>query len=343
MPKPLTTTASTPSPASNLYQRFGFDQLAYWMRSAGMDAWADVLPEQVQTGLDTNRFGDLPGWLAHLDAMPDLLINSTDFSDEVSLSADADIESELKQLRSALQGLIPWRKGPYDLCGIQIDTEWRSDWKWDRVLPKIDSLQGQNVLDVGCGNGYHMWRMLGAGAQRVIGVDPSPRFSIQFEMIKKLAGDHPVHLVPCAMEQLPRPLQAFDSVFSMGVLYHRKSPMDHLQELRDALKPGGQLVLETLAIRGDETACLVPPGRYAKMRNVWFLPSARMLKLWLQRLGFVDIHIVDENQTSIDEQRSTDWMHFESLPDYLDPMDSNKTIEGLPAPLRSILVARKPS
>ncbi|OXE29836.1 hypothetical protein CA163_26525, partial [Vibrio parahaemolyticus] len=52
--------------------------------------------------------------------------------------------------------------------------------------------------------------------------------------------------------------------------------------------------------------------------------------------------IVDENVTSVDEQRTTDWMTHNSLPDYLDPNDPSKTVEGYPAPRRAVLVARKP-
>jgi len=325
-----------------IYQRFGFDLLAEWMNASGMESWAKVLPEQVQAGLDAKRFGDLPAWMESLDALPEITAEKIELASEMALNASTISEDQRKQIEAALRGLIPWRKGPFDLFGIHINTEWRSDWKWQRVLPHIQSLEHHNVLDVGCGNGYHMWRMLGCGAKRVIGIDPSPRFSIQFEMVKQLTGSNlPVHLIPCAMEQIPRALEAFDSVFSMGVLYHRRSPIDHLYELRDALVPGGQLVLETLTVKGDETACLIPSGRYAKMRNVWFIPSSKMLEIWLERLGFTHIRLVDENQTSTQEQRSTDWMLFESLPDFLDPQDANKTIEGHPAPLRTVLIANK--
>jgi tRNA (mo5U34)-methyltransferase len=328
---------------TNLYQQFGFDQLEDWMASNNMESWAKVLPKQVSRGLSFKRYGDLPGWLDHLNAIPEIPIDQIELKEQVRLGSTSINDAQREQLKKALKGLHPWRKGPYDICDIHLDTEWRSDWKWDRVHPRIDSLESKLVLDVGCGNGYHMWRMLGLGARRVIGVDPSPRFSVQFEMLKKLMPEQPVHLVPCAMEDIPRPLQTFDAVFSMGVLYHRKSPLDHLYELRDALKPGGQLILETLVVEGNEQQCLIPEGRYAKMRNVWFIPSSKMLAIWLHRIGFRDISIADETATTVEEQRPTEWMQFESLPDFLNPNDHSKTIEGYPAPLRATLVARKPS
>ncbi len=261
-----------------------------------------------------------------------------------SVSAERDDLSDRQRqgIEKLLRNLMPWRKGPYSLYGTDIDTEWRSDWKWQRVAPHISSLAGRTVLDVGCGSGYHMWRMVGAGAQLVVGIDPMQLFLCQFEAVRKLLGDdRRAHLLPLGIEQLPT-LQAFDTVFSMGVLYHRRSPLDHLLQLKNQLVSGGELVLETLVIEGDERDVLVPGERYAQMRNVYFIPSAAALKSWLEKCGFVDVKIVDYAVTSTDEQRRTSWMTSESLAEFLDPQDASKTVEGYPAPLRAVLVATKP-
>jgi tRNA (mo5U34)-methyltransferase len=125
----------------------------------------------------------------------------------------------------------------------------------------------------------------------------------------------------------------------MGVLYHRRSPIEFLQQLKDQLVSGGELVLETLVVDGDEQTVMIAGERYAQMRNVWFLPSTAALTVWMQRLGFTNIKIVDKAQTTIEEQRSTDWMTSQSLVDFLDPNDPNKTIEGYPAPLRAVITA----
>ena len=171
---------------------------------------------------------------------------------------------ERASLKEKLLGLHPWRKGPFELFGVHIDTEWRSDWKWDRLHQQIDSLHDRRVLDVGCGSGYHCWRMRGDGAREVIGIDPTPLFVIQYWALQKYLKQADVWVLPAGIEQVPDKLQAFDTVFSTGVLYHRRSPMDHLRELRDCLRPGGQLVLETLVIEGELGATLVPEGRYAR-------------------------------------------------------------------------------
>jgi tRNA (mo5U34)-methyltransferase len=184
--------------------------------------------------------------------------------------------------------------------------------------------------------------MLGEGAAEVIGIDPTPLFVVQFWALQKYLQQDNIWVLPLAMEQVPAKLHAFDTVFSMGVLYHRRSPLDHLQELKDCLRPGGQLVLETLVIEGALGDTLLPEGRYARMGNVWFLPSCDTLLSWLRKLGFVDAQLVDVCVTTVEEQRSTQWMTFHSLANFLDPEDSSRTVEGYPAPRRAVVTARVP-
>ena len=326
-----------------LYVEFGFDALCEWMRANQMGIWADQLPDQIEKGLSHKRYGDLKTWLDALNSLPSSESSTIHADPTVSIENNQWQSKDLEQLTQALEVLIPWRKGPYEIAGTKIDTEWRSDWKWTRLEDHISPLTDRLVLDVGCGNGYHMWRMLGAGAKRVIGIDPSPRFSVQFEMIRRLAGgEQPIDLIPTPLESVARPLCVFDTVFSMGVIYHRRDPLEHLRELMDCLRPGGELVLESLVIEGDESTCLKPANRYAKMRNVWTIPSVEMTLSWLEETGFRDFRVIDQSITSTEEQRRTEWMRFESLEDYLDKKDPTKTVEGHPAPMRAILLANKP-
>lgn len=302
--------------------------------------WLKTLPEQIEQGLSGERFGDLPQWINALNALPEVNTDLIELHNSVTLSSSTPIAQVIKdQIRSSLEQLIPWRKGPYQIHDTYIDTEWRSDWKWNRVLPHLAPLKNRTILDVGCGNGYHCLRMLGEGAQRVIGIDPSPRFVVQFYMLKHFLGEQPVDVLPVGIEALPANLQAFDTTFSMGVFYHRRSPMDHLKELKASLRSGGQLVLETLVIKGKLGDVLVPEGRYAQMNNVWFLPSCETMLAWLKKCGFKNPRVVDINQTSLEEQRSTEWMKYHSLEQFLDPKDQSKTAEGHPAPTRAVFVA----
>lgn len=322
-----------------MIDRFDLDRLSQELAGTPLQLWAQSLPAQLAAKVEDGH-GDLERWLAAVDRLPELTAAAAELREHFSLEGDCD-EASRDQLKLALQGLIPWRKGPFHLFGVHIDTEWRSDWKWQRVSPHID-LQGKRVLDVGCGNGYYQWRMLGAGARSVVGVDPNWLFFCQFLAMKHYLPDLPAWHLPFALEDLPEKLEGFDTVFSMGVLYHRRSPIDHLLALKDCLRRGGELVLETLVVDGDVNTVLVPEDRYAQMRNVWFLPSVPALELWLRRAGFTDVRSVDISRTSVEEQRATEWMRYQSLPDFLDPDDHSRTVEGLPAPLRATLVARKP-
>ena len=286
--------------------------------------------------------GDFPRWAAALNQLPCIETEHQLNADCIRIGQSGDLSGAQHQaLVTALRELMPWRKGPFDLVGVHLDTDWRSDWKWQRLEQHVSSLAGRRVLDVGCGSGYHCWRMRGAGAEYVVGIDPTMLFMMQYLALRHYLPAEPVWYLPARLEELPADCGDFDTVFSMGVLYHRRSPMDHLLELRGALRPGGELVLETLVVEGDETALLMPRDRYAMMRNVWFLPSSRMLEIWLARSGFDQVRIVDESITGTDEQRATDWMCFQSLADFLDPDDPGRTREGYPAPRRAVLIARR--
>ena len=304
--------------------------------------WLETLPAILGQWQRDNKHGNLPKWEKVLNKFQYPQPDQIDIENAVTFGSGEQLtEGQREKLTNLLTLFMPWRKGPYNLHGIHIDTEWRSDWKWDRVSPHLTSLKNRTVLDVGCGSGYHMWRMLGAGAARVVGIDPSPLFLCQFEAVKRIAGNqHPIHLLPLGIEELP-PIDSFDTVFSMGVLYHRRSPIDHLLQLRDQLRMGGELVLETLVIDGDENAVLVPKDRYGKMNNVWFIPSVAALMLWLEKCEFTNIRCVDLDVTSLAEQRTTQWMKNESLVDYLDPNDVSLTVEGYPAPKRATIIATK--
>ncbi|HEY6131483.1 MAG TPA: tRNA 5-methoxyuridine(34)/uridine 5-oxyacetic acid(34) synthase CmoB [Halioglobus sp.] len=309
-----------------------------------LDRWARLLEQQVANGLSQERYGDLAGWLQALRDLPPLTVDEIHVdTPRVGASCTNSLPPvTAEQLRAALRALHPWRKGPFELFGIHIDTEWRSDWKWERLHRRIDSLRGRRVLDVGCGSGYHCWRMLGDGAAEVIGIDPTPLFVVQFWALQKYLQQDNIWVLPLAIEQVPPSLQAFDTVFSMGVLYHRRAPLDHLQELKHCLRPGGQLVLETLVIEGTLGEALLPEARYARMGNVWFLPSTDTLLSWLRKLGFVEPRLVDVCVPTTAEQRSTEWMTFHSLANFLDPTDSSRTMEGYPAPRRATVTARVP-
>lgn len=320
---------------------FEHESLCSRLIDEGYSDWANELRSKTQRSLFRHRHGNLRAWTEIWNQLPQ--------ASNTRLVADRDavtIHGELTNcdqatLRKKLMAFHPWRKGPFELFGLSIDTEWRSCLKWDRLAAHVE-FRERRVLDVGCGNGYYGWRMLQAGANLVLGFDPFLLFLMQFEAVRRyLPPELPHYVLPLTDEDIPAHLNLFDVTLSMGVLYHRTSPIDHLQFLWHSLRPGGTLLLETLIIESDDVINLVPQDRYAKMRNVWFIPSIPMLRLWLNRTGFRDVQVIDVSRTTCSEQRRTSWMMFESLADFLDPGDPNRTIEGHPGPVRAMITARR--
>lgn len=308
------------------------------------------------------RHGDLARWQASIAALPELGTAVVEMGKAVRADpalGTVPTAAGQQALEAALKGLHPWRKGPFELFGVRIDSEWRSDWKWERIAAALGNLEGQQVLDVGCGNGYFGWRLLGAGAGGVLGVDPTVLFFMQHLALCRylgtaLANPNPAQsanfLLPIPFEILPA--YPFDLVLSMGVVYHRPEPLAHVQALFDNTRPGGRVLLESLVV--EEGPDLAPAaadtsgrgrsgrGRYARMRNVHTVPTLETMAGWLSAAGFADVTTVDVSRTSTDEQRATDWMTFESLAQCLHPEDPGKTVEGYPAPVRAAMLALRP-
>jgi tRNA (mo5U34)-methyltransferase len=296
------------------------DALADCLTSIGLSHWPDTLRPLLKTRMSRRGHGDYERWQEILRALP-------------------EAASDQEELRELLLGLSPWRKGPFSIQGIEIDAEWRSDRKWDRLAKAIVPLEDRTVLDVGCGNGYYALRMRKAGARTVIGIDPTLLYVMQFLAVNTFERDSFTFVLPLRLEEMPNAKNKFDTTFSMGLLYHQRAPIEHLRRLKTTLHPGGQLVLETIFVPGEESYACTPKDRYARMRNVWFLPTIAELTTWLRRTGYRDIEIIDRSITTVDEQRSTEWMPFESLREALDPDDPSITVEGWPAPRRVVVSA----
>ena len=296
------------------------------LRAAGWSVLADLGWQR----LKNITHGDLPHWLDAINELPEGDGYTELDRDEPLLGRPVENPG---LLREWLLKLHPWRKGPLLLGGVEIDTEWRSDWKWNRLKAQLD-LKGHQVLDIGCGNGYFGLRMLGAGAKLVVGIDPTINFVMQWLAMNKLSPGLNNFVLPMGIEDLPADTSGFDSVFSMGVLYHRRKPVEHLEQLKQLARTGGQVVLETLILEGEGKKILTPDGRYARMRNVHAIPTLDVLRDWLEQAGLPDIKVLDVSRTTIEEQRSTDWMTFESLHECLGADNQALTIEGHPAPVR---------
>lgn len=310
---------------------------------AGQSKLNPLLPFVAQPFLDGIKQGDWARWRQHLARLPRHTPSRIQVEGTIRIGQSSDLsDAEQSALRKRLEEFIPWRKGPFDLFGIKIDSEWRCDMKWSRLEHLIAPLEGRTILDVGSGNGYFSLRMAAAGADLVVGLEPHMAYFAQFCAVQHFLPDPPVVLLPIPLEELPRPLPHFDTVFSMGVIYHRRSPIDHLLQLKSALCSGGELVLETIVVDGPVGYSLMPQDQYARMSNVWFVPTVPSVSQWLERCGFINVRVIDESATRLTEQRRTEWMPFKSLDAALMADNPSQTVEGHPSPKRAIVLANKP-
>lgn len=283
---------------------------------------------------NTRRFYD------HFSAMPSAVPSTVTLGDTIQIGTAADLSAEDQvRLHTALMGLTPWRKGPFSLFGIGIDTEWRSEMKWNRILPSLPGLEGKRILDVGCGDGYYLYRMAEQDPAWVLGVDSSPLCYTQFRSVQRYAQVRNVDFALLRIEGLAGLQSGFDVVFCMGVLYHARQPLQLLSQLKQFLRPGGVLVMESLVMDGEGSWAFCPHPTYAKMPNVHFIPTRDCLRQWMAQTGFEEVVEAYYAPTTTEEQRGTPWLGaVQSLETFLDPQDPSQTIEGYPAPRRAAFV-----
>ncbi len=249
------------------------------------------------------------------------------------LGVDGEILKEQKEriYRVAL-ALKPWRKGPFKLFDLFIDSEWQSFLKYNLLAPHFN-LENKIVGDIGCNNGYYLFRMLKQKPKKLIGFDPSALYRCQFDFINHFIKS-PIVYELLGVEHLSFYEHKFDTLFCLGVLYHRHNPIETLKSLQQALNPNGELFLDTFFISGEDEMVLSPKKTYSKIPNVHFIPTVKALQNWCEKAGFKDFEILTKKKTTKEEQRKTDWIDTQSLEDFLDPNDENLTVEGYEAPQR---------
>ncbi len=266
---------------------------------------------------------------AALETLPDIPV-TCEYGDTVRLTTDAEIDREA--IEKIARMMMPWRKGPFDLFGLFIDTEWQSFMKYNLLRPHFD-LRGKRVADIGCNNGYYLFRMQEDSPAKLVGFDPSALYRTQFDFINRFAKTGIVYEL-LGVEHLPLYEEKFDTVFCLGVLYHRSDPVAMLKQLHKGLDTVGEVYLDTFMIDGEEEVCLTPAGSYSKIPNIYFVPTIPALRNWCLRAGFSGFEVLETSVTTPEEQRRTGWIEGQSLEDFLDPEDPSKTVEGYPAPKR---------
>ena len=262
---------------------------------------------------------------------------------KVFLSSPNINDDSLRVIKKVCHELIPWRKGPFNLFGIEIDAEWRSDLKWERIKEHIGTITDKKVLDIGCNNGFYMFNMLHENPLLLLGIDPVPLYFAQFQVIQKQLQAKNMFMELLGVEHLNHFSEMFDLILYMGIIYHHRNPIEQLINIHNSLVPGGSVVFETIGIPGNEPYNLFPADRYAKMKNVWFIPTISAFYNMIKKSKFIDIEIISDTLLTPNEQRNTDWCPspFQTLLDFLDPENHTKTIEGYPAPRRFSIIAKK--
>lgn len=263
-----------------------------------------------------------------------------DYGDWFSVGKKEDLTSEeFEVIEKTAKKLIPWRKGPFKIFGLEIDSEWQSNIKYNLIRPHFN-LKDKVVADIGCNNGYYMFRMLEDKPKRLIGFDPSPLTLHQFEFVNHFVKSDIIYEM-LGVEHLEFYNHKFDFIFMLGVLYHRPDPVGTLKSLARGLNSKGEILIDTFMIDGEDEICLTPNKRYSKIPNIYFIPTISALKNWVERAGFENFEVLATTVTTSEEQRKTDWSFDQSLEDFLDPNDNTKTVEGYPAPKRVYVKARK--
>ncbi len=272
-------------------------------------------------------------------SLPQLTVSSVRLDDVVAIDFDSCSKEEEEQIIEVAKRLKPWRKGPFRISDTLIDSEWQSFMKYNLLEPHFN-LKDKIVGDIGCNNAYYLFRMLTHKPKKLIGFDPSAITYSQFQFINHFIQSEIVYEL-LGIEHVEFYEHRFDVLFCLGVLYHRSDPVLMLKSLYKGLNSGGELILDTFMIDGEDEVCLTPRGRYSKIPNIYFIPTVNALKNWCYRAGFESIEVLDIKTTSQEEQRKTEWIDTQSLKDFLDPRDNNKTIEGYPAPKRVYIKAIK--
>ncbi|EAH7700101.1 tRNA 5-methoxyuridine(34)/uridine 5-oxyacetic acid(34) synthase CmoB [Campylobacter jejuni] len=248
----------------------------------------------------------------------------------VNLSTNSQAKDEILAIAKELK---PWRKGPFKIDDLFIDTEWQSFIKFNILKPFMNEISQKCVADIGCNNGYYMFKMLEFNPVKLIGFDPSIKYRLQFELINALAKT-PIKYELLGVEDLPSYGLKFDVIFCLGVIYHRSDPIKMLKDLKAGLNKNGVVFLDTMYIEDEREIALVPNKTYSKIPNIYFVPSISALKNWCERAGFKEFEVLATKKTDENEQRKTEWIDSFSLENFLDPKDKNLTIEGYEAPKR---------
>ena len=289
-----------------------------------------------------SHHGNLKQWKNILTKLPDIRTNYLDFSKEcIQIGNPKEINlSQLKILEKGLLNLRPWRKGPFNIFGLEIDSEWRSEKKWQRVEDYLPKIKGMRIGDIGCSNGYYSYKLLKLEPELIVGMDKTSLFIIQFLATKFYTKQiQELIILPCSAEEFNPEFIDFDLLLSMGILYHAKNPSNHLASLQRLVKKNGYIILETIISNLKQNINIEKNQTYAGMSNIGTIFTKDNIIKLLNVSGFKNVQVINDSFTDRSEQRTTRWMQGKSLSDFI--LSNGDTIEGYPPVCRTIFIAQK--
>ena len=195
------------------------------------------------------------------------------------------------------------------------------------VVEWLAPLAGEQILDLGCGDGQLTARLAQSGAI-LTGVDADARM-VEAAKARGLEAHHAM------AERLPFPDASFDAVFSNAALHWVRDQDAMMAEVRRVLKPGGRFVAEMgghgniAAIRVGLMAVLSRHGHGDAEEGVNYYATPQAYSARLSRHGFnVEQIALIPRPTPLAESGMEGWLRT----------FRRGVIEGLPADLRDTVV-----
>jgi 2-polyprenyl-3-methyl-5-hydroxy-6-metoxy-1,4-benzoquinol methylase len=166
-----------------------------------------------------------------------------------------------------------------DIIGI-----W-DEWKWWPARPK-----GLRVADVGCLTGGMSLVMAHRGAEEVVAIDEIPEHIAQCDYLRQLFGVADLRTLTASLYQLPQKVEpaSFDIIVLSGVLYHLSDMLVGLLVVRQLLKVGGLLLIESTAVDDDKHS-YANFGRFAL--GIWWQPSSLCIRDMCEFMGLSEVEV----------------------------------------------------
>ena len=147
------------------------------------------------------------------------------------------------------------------LGGLGSAGEWE---QFRRLLP--EDMAGLDVLDLGCGYGWHCAYCASRGARRVLGIDPSGRMLAR---AREINAAERIEYRLCAVEDFGWPEAEFDLCISNLALHYVAELPPVFAGVYRALRPGGTFALN-----------MEHPAFTSGVNEDWFRDGAGLILHW---------------------------------------------------------------